>query len=427
MTTSATREGGLRRRLFGWLAALSLLVLACGDASTADPAPPVTLGSVDCETVPVRETDLCHAIDVGGTTVRYVLFEPEGSTGATVLMDPGGPGLSSLAGTGIGQFLATSRMVEHLDGYAFLMVEEPWVTADHTDACRTAGRQHLAALRDGAEPGGLEPWRECLAPGRHGWSPARYREVVGAIAERHELDVDGFVGASFAAARLAYLDGDTAPDWALLANPLPPGMELREVLAHQAESATAVLGGWADAGDVVGQQIDTRSVPVAEIDVVAAAYQVLGQGGFTGPAGPGSADVGILSDLYTGRYGDGAMSLSRLAYFEELCPYTAGAEAAGDPGLPGPTATTAAFGRAYHRPCAALPGGPDRPASWPDSTLVCVVQAPADQVLPAERVQALAGGLGATVLDAPAAAGHADLAILTACAEDERFAAVIVP
>lgn len=326
----------------------------------------------------VRDEDTCHVVVVAGSTYRYAL-QRSGTTQATIVVDPGGPGMSALARDGV-RAVAAAYLGGLAASHNVLVVEEPWVTAPDDEPCRDAAAafhgsfQADAAARTTAAATVRE--RCGLAtPGRYGFAAHRYAELLREIARRERLTFTGFVGASFGAARLDYaLSGGVRFQWATLVRPFPVRATLRQL--HDARAAAVDASYPAVA--IPRPAADTAPTSA---DVVAARTAA----GQSGVAPRTAADITDRARRFWQSFGTDTISLSLLAYWDEICRRGADDAAAWD----GSTDDTRGFLASFHAPCAGLasaqPTADVTQSTWPR---LCIVNGRYDTVTPPRVVAA---------------------------------------
>ncbi|MCH7229583.1 hypothetical protein L0U85_01705 [Glycomyces sp. L485] len=284
---------------------------------------PDTLNDL-CLDPPARE--VCQAISVDGREWRYSLIRSRQATSKTVIYDPGGPGVSALSGSF--QLAGTQQSLP--ESYNLLVLEEPWVASEVTDQCSSAMAEYYRNLRNGsaqAEVGVDGVLESCELSGSHyGFTADTYTTLVANIASEEQIEVTGFIGHSFGAARLAYLQTGLPtvhPEWAVLTRPFPVGAGIDEVIDARLGLLQDLQAGeihWED------QSISSRSLPVTQFDAVSAiistGYVESAEVNEILDAVQNDSDpelIGKLSDQLWMRYGVDSLSPGMLAYWEELC------------------------------------------------------------------------------------------------------------
>ncbi|MFG1823649.1 hypothetical protein ACGFIJ_14275 [Microbispora bryophytorum] len=355
---------------------------------------------------------------------RYALYRSRSRTADTVLTELGGPGLAVLSGQfQLSRFPEMHKTIS--DRYNFLFIEEPWVTTELSDECRTSLRSFYRSVRSGdrSAPGRAEDMRvRCISgsdrTGRRaawGFDKQSYSSLVREIEKRERIQIRGFIGASFGSVRLTYLD--TADlKWAVLVRPFPVGVSGRDLLSARAR---AVSRFWHDvtqaaSAERAGSRRDARSVPISTFDMLSAAVEF----GYldkesvskvkrevrAGDLGP----LGDLSDLLWMRYGEYDLSPAFLAYSQEVC-----ANVSGWPSWSGRMATPSDILVAAHLPCG------QKPVVHADSPFMgklCIAFSPDDSVVPERLVRSsFADGVHAWVASDERA--HGSLGGLTSCLE----------
>lgn len=282
--------------------------------------------------------EACYAIEVDGRTFRYSLLPPKGEAeiadGAPVtIYDPGGPGVSILSGE-----YRLSEVQENIaPDTALLAIEEPWVTAEVSEECTDSLSEVYDTVRTmnavkSSRAAELLRVRCELAEGaRFGFSPAIYANVVEQIVGRHRLELEAFVGSSFASMRLAYLGArDIEFGRAILLNPFPWGADVDEINSHRAQMLRSMSGAEVvlDRSDE-GGEIAGRSVPVSEFDFASAVVEFgyvpegrrsVAAREFAG--GESLKNVGAFSDELWQRFGVNSLSPGMLALWSEGCHAT---------------------------------------------------------------------------------------------------------
>lgn len=157
-------------------------------------------------------------------------------------------------------------------------------------------------------------------------------------------------------------------DWGVVANPAPLGFDMDEYIPVRAEATRnsfvracgvecldvdAVLRD--SMRGVEGAHLPSRSAPISEADVAAAALAIPYQDKRTARALAlaivQSKDVELIgraSDLVWSRYGEGELSMGHLAYLDEVCPAFPGP-------LPGARDVVSDALVVFHAPCALFP------------------------------------------------------------------------
>lgn len=386
------------------VAAAGLVVTLAACARVGEPAP-VPETAVECGRIaPVRAPELCHTIHVGGAVYRYgLLARAHEAPRALVVVDRGGPGNSALAASVAGWAVSSLGMREPPPGIGFLEVEEPWVTRPvPAGACADSSSAYVGAVRAGALPHSVvEAMKRHCAHHEYGWSPARYRDVVAAISARHGAPVTAFVGSSFGAYRLAWLRSDPRLGIrsAILANPLLPELSAETVLLHQADAIARLRTRLGDSrGEVTAGEL-----------LAAAASQLAGTAMPAGSAPePLDADrLRALASTYLGSFGDGQLSLGRLAYFQELC--AAGFFVSGGHSWNGALNDPYGFLAAAHGGCPSEE--PPRHGIVDSDLTLCLSMSTEDSVVPFAAIQPLLGRIRHHVVNGP----HHDTAALRHC------------
>jgi hypothetical protein len=267
----------------------------------------------------------CEAVQVDDRDWRYLLRPAGTPTSDTVIVDPGGPGISVLSG----QFNLAS--IDELGQYNLLVIEEPWVTADVSSECQGAVSDYYLTLRAMAAPDAHASAvaAQCdLGSGTFGFEADQYRNVVSTIAGKEDIQIVGFVGHSFASVRRAYLE-DAAealkPDWTVVTRPFPLGAQTQELVDERVD--TIESAGIQVHGDFPAElEAADRSVEVTAFD----AYSAAVSSGYVADdqmeavtQALASADdpdlVGNLSDQLWMRYGRTSLSYGMIAIWDELC------------------------------------------------------------------------------------------------------------
>jgi hypothetical protein len=271
-----------------------------------------------------------------------------------------------------------------------------------------------------------------------GWTPDAYDEAVTAISRTERLDLDGFIGSSFAARRLTYLH-DSAPAWAALVNPAPLRETGQAYLAGRKQAATAGLASRCPGCPSVSgtlsrigraardlnaqpQAVDGRSVPLTGVDlgaaVLAAAYrpasEVHGavQALLTVGRPKSNSAIGLAADSVWTRYGVDSISPGYLAYLSEVCPTYPGA------GHPLPAADpVSGFLSAFHAPCASADqAAVERYRSHLNGrTRICVTSITHDPVTTPDAASTWRGQPATTVLAPTPGTDHSSWSGLARC------------
>jgi hypothetical protein len=324
----------------------------------------------------------CSALTVQGRTIEYALVPAARATRRTVLVDFGGPGLSILPSpqTLISSFVGEERQLH--SSANLLFVQEPWTGAAHDVACDSALSAFYVALHSGGQATqlGQAVTDSCaLGHDRYGFTPSGYESAVVAILDAQHLNLDGFVGSSYASERLGYLR-DPAPKWAILLRPYPlaaTGQAIARSRAAAIQRFTTQLK--LPLRTISGaQSIPGRSVTVTPFDQQAAlaelAYVPSAQRARLARAamlGRPADAIGRLSDAYWTRYGTNSISLALLAVLDEACTNTSWA-ARYESRLEALIAAPYQVCREQSQP----------PIRRPVNGRVCVVTAPSDLVIP---------------------------------------------
>lgn len=366
--------------------AAAVLLLATAGCSTSE-QPAGQTGAEHTETDAPTCEGMRQAGCVSTEGVRYFLAGKHDANTA-VVVDLGGPGLAIGATTVLKDFVAAlpkSLVEEH----RVIALDEPWTYLPATsEACEAAagrwlrvGRESLSTSNRSLLQAASELREECSAEFENsGWSQQHYREAVAAALRNEDVQLQGFIGASFGAARRLYLDGEIQPDWTILVDPAPPNGTLIDLLQdrtfaaqHALTTACATctdehLAMAALSLDVTPMPIEGRSLPVTGADLLSAIavgakqpppiQHALAQA-LRGPDASVEtlATVGQTSDAAWGRYGTHSLAPSSFAYFAEVCAAYPGAPAAEQQ-----TSIGRALG-ALHSPCIDGPssGLPDPP------------------------------------------------------------------
>lgn len=363
------------------------------------------MADVKChDLAPIRAPNSCHTVQVGGSYYRYsILAQPDETLRELIIVDRGGPGNSALAASGAGWAVPALGMDGVPSGVGFVALEEPWVTRPvPAQPCAAAASGFLATLVGGAlTSAAVAQMKERCADFEYGWSPARYRDVVAAISHQNRVSVTAFVGSSFAAYRLGWLAADPRFEITLAAmsNPLLPELSADDVLRHQADAisrrqpAIAPFSDGVSPGEVLAatasQLADTATSEVPKFGSISV-DQVRG-----------------LSDTYLGRYDDDKLSLSRLAYYQELC--AAGFSVPGKPSWHGDPVDSYGFLATLHSGCPE--GNVPHPRLLDGHVRLCVAVSAEDSIIPFDRTRMLLGHTQYYVSNGP----HSDAGALKLC------------
>lgn len=386
-------------------ATAAVLVRAPTVAVSPNSSPSAT-GEVGCRTsVPSREPQLCRTVLVGGSTYRYaVLALPGAAAREIIILDPGGPGISSLATNGIGGMLGSLGIADLPDGVAFVLVEEPWVTAPvPTGSCAAASSRFLSAVATGPLLSStVATLKAHCSQTEYGWSPARYRTTIAAISQQLRMPVTGFAGASFAAYRLAWLldDARFPITRAALANPLLPELAVVEVLRHQADMVTA-------SAQATAPTPGTEVAPGIALAAAASRLPATIRDSHHATRGLRPEQLEQQADAYIGRYGENQLSIARLAYYQELC--AAGFALPGTPSWDGSGSNPYDFLAALHGGCPMQLDS--RPMLLSTRAKLCLSVSSSDAVIPSQRIAQLLHGIQFHTSDLP----HSQIGGLSRC------------
>lgn len=399
------------RRLRGAVSTLVVLAALSGCSNQEPPtqpaaSPPPEASTAGCSDVPASA--FCGETDVDGHQVRYSLVRPPDSaaTRRTILVDFGGPGFTLLSGPVLASY--RESLPPAWQAANLVALEEPWVQADIATGCSSAlSSFYTAQHEDQTDVGaGLEELAadistDCkLGNARYGWQAGLYRDALRSIAATEDLEVEGFVGMSFGAARLTYLEQATV-SWAVLVSPSPPPGPAGALYAARMDGVVSTMGECPGCGDAAGGSaaVDAivgelsrrpvadpkRSVAVTGADVGPALFSLATATGddrttfWTSSDHQRAADIGRLSDQTWGRYGVDSLSPSYLSYLDEVCAHYSGFDDRTGAKEP---AAAAVFLRVFHLPCLG-PAAP-RPVRWNPSDLagvdLCVIGSDADTI-----------------------------------------------
>lgn len=299
------------------------------DSSNGAPLEPQTPSEpIGCDDSIVKE--MCFTIESGGSVWRYAYYPGASETNETVIFDPGGPGVSVLSG----QYNLEQLRMELGSEYHLLVVEEPWVTAEIPEECTAESSNYYRSLREDLviSPANAHDWgAACSAANiRLGFTAESYAATLEAIVAKHNLDPVGFLGHSFASARLAYLTDTSVGkslQWAVISRPFPVGTSIDELIESRAAAVKDYLGEFAFEHDP--DEIDTRSLAVTDFDYWSA---LIGLGYVHDDnlllainalsSGTDPATVGALSDQLWMRYGIDSISPGMVAQMQEVCSAT---------------------------------------------------------------------------------------------------------
>jgi hypothetical protein len=342
-----------------------------------------------CQASPLtRDADLCQTVTIDGTPYRYgfmpAVEESAVTADETVILDVGGPGVSPLSLIGL-PALKRSYGGSNLDGYNILVLEEPWVTDATAPECESALRDYYRAAREGYGSQSLPdttPLARCIDENSEaGFIPEVYRQVVQAAEEATNSRVTGFIGSSFGATRLTYLDF-TSSDFSILVNPFPANSDGDAWLSARAETTRRNFSSAAPLAAQDGPSVTDRSLPLTAFDVASATVQA----SYTGPPSetPTLDRIANDSDALWGRYFEHDISAGWLAYWEEACPalrWTSPSErhAAAD--------DVSQILAIMHEPCRSLQRDPMDPVDKP-AAASCIAASTRDAVTPIGLVRA---------------------------------------
>jgi hypothetical protein len=282
-----------------------------------------------CKEQPTRVA--CKDIEANGRIWRYALLQADTPTADTVVVDFGGPGQTVLSGViDLQSFRAAYPSLS--TRFNLLVLEEPWVTEELTDDCEGALTGFYLALRTApltADRQGADLVRRCeVNSGGRAWGfqSAAYAGLVRAVEQRDHLTVRGFVGHSWGAARLAYLDSAKL-DFAALIRPFPLGADADHLVAARVRKLAEMAGD--TRGDAHPTDARDRSLPVTRFDEMSAQVELayVDDPFFAANAagvlnGADRVLIGTLSDKLWGRYGRDSVSPALLAQLQEICPTT---------------------------------------------------------------------------------------------------------
>lgn len=382
---------------------IALVSTGCGDeitASAGDSSPVHAVGEagdpdLSCVDGIVRNPEFCRVTDGGEQAYRYGIV-PAGrkwpGSGQAIVVDPGGPGLSALAGGGVAR-LAQEYLGSLASEYDVVVIEEPWVTAEWPDGCAGAMSDFYLGICE-------EPWElrtaavaaNCLAGSpQWGLSPETYGALLDEIETAHDTQIVGFAGSSFAAARWAYADPRRF-DFAVLVRPFPLGVFADTPLGARGELIEAAadrIGEPVFGFDVSPDPPEGRSLTVGASDQAVAQIAAAASG--LVPAG--QAKVGRLADGFWQRFGETSISLALLAYWQEVCGVIGAPRA--NPWSGEPRDTTG-YLVSFHQICDRIPAVDlDLPDTAPR---LCVVLSVLDTVSPSSLAEAVFAPLGAEVV-----------------------------
>lgn len=384
-TTGSRREAEPRasrlHRTVAALATASLVTLAaCSQTQSQDPRrTPESEPAVTC----AGESEAtCGTVRVGSQTFRFIKAGSSSGAGAT-LVDLGGPG--SAAPTARQLESVRSRLPPAIRTQRLIEIQEPWVTRPVTTECARSLEIRYEKIRRGRpEDPSIVVGRCGLdRAGRWGFAPGQYADILRAVEEQTGARFSAFVGASFAAQRLTYLNGFHL-DTVALSHPFPVGAEAARYLQQRGSAADRHWSAAYRATAPLPRTFTTGSA------VLASAY--LGKADITKLSTLSKSELdGRLEDLRDGLwqiFGMGSVSPAALAYYDEACP----ALHAWDKVAPTSGTTTRDILTRYHDLCAAVVearahGGesPAGLAGYPGAT--CVLVSRQDAVIPARLLR----------------------------------------
>jgi hypothetical protein len=337
----------------------------------------------------------CRDIVVDGRIRRYSLSRASSPTDRTIIIDFGGPGLSTLSAPDLPNFVAVHRTLAA--GYNLLILEEPWVTREIPDACRVALTGFYLTVRTFATDASASKAHELAsscqigAPAHHwGFDRQSYRTEVAAISRKEALRLTGFIGYSFGSVRLSYLAGMpemSSLEWVSMSHPFPVGVTADELIGSRADATRRLMSELSNPNTVLSpQRPPARSLAVTDFDKLAAMVEVgylpdanQGQAAADIMSGQRPATVADLSDQLWQRYDANSLSASYLAQLDEMCP------GLGRP-TGGPAQTIEGVLEAALLPCSGLPGR-TVPLKL-GATKVCIVLSSSDTVVPGALAEA---------------------------------------
>ncbi|GIF08483.1 hypothetical protein [Actinoplanes siamensis] len=371
--------------------AASLGVAAALSSTSGKPQPSanaVTEVKDPCEDA----REMCATLPLNGREWRYSLVKASTATRRTAILDLGGPGIAPLSGTyHLSDYAA---QLPQLSGYNLLVIEEPWVTQSLDDSCAEALAAYYGSVRAAAgdipdRAAALQ--RICeIGQGRWGFTPQEYAQVVNAVTTHESLDLEGFVGHSFGAARYSYLTGAEAAEnlkWAVLARPFPVGTDAVSFATRRAQLIEKDFG--TAPGAYKQQTVESRSLPVTSFDAASAFVGL----GYAAEAEQSEATdavmkkrtpevIGEFSDNLWHRYGTNSVSPAFLAQLDEVCSATTSSEKL-KAGLPDDV--TSRIVTELMLPCA---GEPSRELSLP-AAKTCVTSSKTDPVVAGDTAAGL--------------------------------------
>lgn len=382
---------GVRRALLASGLALAVLVVAVTvirQVSTRSPAhsraatagASAEAGGDTCERRPTREP--CKDLVVDGVTRRYALLPADAPTTDTVIVDFGGPGHAVLSGENhLVAFRAAYKAIA--SRYNILAIEEPWVTQPVTEPCAARLSAYYTALHSSsvtaAESEGSRVPADCgvaSGTGRWGYTPASYTSVVRAIEKHDQIRVRGFVGHSWGAVRMTYLDRSL--DFAALVRPFPVGVSADRLTDARSQLTATIPAAAAQAAPA---QVQGRSLPITVFDRLSAVVGLgyvddahLEESRAEVSAGHDTPLTGSLSDQLWKRYGVSSVSPALLAQLDEMCPV-----AGTLPGAPETISSAHDVLAAQLIPCRSVP---QRAVTARTAAKTCVVSSRFDSVVP---------------------------------------------
>lgn len=291
--------------------ALALCLVACSrdDTPLASGLRTTTSASASSASEPPADclypgTDYeawCHVVEAAGTRARYLMFRATPATSKTIIYDAGGPGLSNLSRLDLSykDYVAAAN-ARH---YNVVVVDEPWVIAPYTSACKSALSSFYSDsiaeyTHQASTKAGRRVRDECLSSGsKAALTAASYRAMVDEIERVEKIEIVRFEGHSFASVRAAYL-GSSRPNLVVaIGSPFPVG-------GSAADFYAAIASGASKSGDASPHGL--------EADSAKAYYQSTG-------ASPDDVDKVSAGRALWQVNSDGLISLSRVGYYSEIC------------------------------------------------------------------------------------------------------------
>ena len=303
----------------GFLAATMSLAGCTGAKPGPIPtAAPSTAETYTCQSLPTRER--CEEVVVAGRQTRYTFLPAQQATNKSIVLDLGGPGISVLSGNfSLAALKAGSGRLG--SAYNWVVLEEPWVTAPVTTSCEQSMSRYYTALAGAADvPAAIAAVRNSCqlgtGRGRWGFDARHYAEAVRVIARKHAVEVTGFVGHSFGAVRLSYLN-ELPLQWVILSRPFPVGATPDEIVAGRLAAIGRMAGGAGQPATAsLKEAFDLASATVRLGYVPAPALEAQRKAVLDART---PTVIRKLSDNLWFRYGSDSIAPALLAQAEEIC------------------------------------------------------------------------------------------------------------